>query len=131
MVIPFCDRLIIEVIFDIPDFNPGVIFQIPGGRVSPADQVGIKGIDWDDADEGTFGMDGVTPAKYKYLAYTVSASNAENHKWGWTMRLLEPNWKNLFQVVGDMYDAANYEAFLYQYRAQVWACRPCTSTHRS
>ena len=77
-------------------------------------QVGIKGIDWDDADEGTFGMDGVTPAKYKYLAYTVSASNAENHKWGWTLRLLEPNWKNLFQVVGDMYDAANYEAFLYQ-----------------
>ncbi|MGI6173781.1 MAG: extracellular solute-binding protein [Christensenellales bacterium] len=77
-------------------------------------QVGIKGVDWDVADEGTFGMDGVSPAKYKYLTYTVSASNAENNKWGHTLRLLEYNWKNMFQVVGDMYDSANYEAFLYQ-----------------
>lgn len=77
-------------------------------------QVGIKGIDWDDADEGTFGMDGVTPAKYKYLTYTVSASNGETNKWGHTLRLLEYNWKNLFQVVGDIYDATNYEAYLYQ-----------------
>lgn len=76
-------------------------------------QVGIQGIDWDYADEGTVGMDG-SPAKYKYLAYTVSASNGANNKWGHTCRILEPAWKQMFQVTGDIYDAANYEAYLYQ-----------------
>lgn len=77
--------------------------------------VGIKGTDWDDADEGTLAMDGVTPATRKYLTYTTSGEGAErNDIWENTARLLEPDWKGTFQVVGDIYDPTNYEARLYQ-----------------
>lgn len=78
-------------------------------------QVGIKGKHWDDADPGTFGMDGVSPATRQYLTFVTSGEGAsENDVWSWTCRLIEPNWKNTFQVVGDIYDPANYEARLYQ-----------------
>ncbi|WP_417297799.1 extracellular solute-binding protein, partial [Eisenbergiella porci] len=78
-------------------------------------QVGIKGQQWDDADEGTFGMDGVTPAIRKYLGMkTQNATAAEDIKWHWTMRLIEPNWKKTFQVTGDIADPSNYEARLQQ-----------------
>mgnify|MGYP005786417877 CR=1 FL=1 len=79
-----------------------------------AAQVGVKGEQWDDADPDTFGMDGETPATRKYLEYNTSGEGAQNYKWGWAQRLLESNWKNTFQVVGDIRDTANYEAFLYQ-----------------
>ncbi|MDR1030409.1 MAG: extracellular solute-binding protein [Treponema sp.] len=78
-------------------------------------QVGIKGLNWDTADPGTFGMDGTTPAKYKYLSFLYSGVNVKkNDTLGWMWRQLEPNWKNLFQVSGDIRDTTNYEAFLYQ-----------------
>ena len=77
--------------------------------------VGIKGIDWDDADEGTYGMDGETAATRKYLTYTTSGEGADrNDIWENTARLLEPDWKGTFQVVGDITEAGNYEARLYQ-----------------
>lgn len=77
-------------------------------------QVGTKGEQWDDADPDTFGMDGTTPATRKYLEFSTSGEGAVNYKWGWTQRLLEPDWKNTFQVVGDIRDTDNYEAFLIQ-----------------
>ncbi|NLO81661.1 MAG: extracellular solute-binding protein [Clostridiales bacterium] len=78
-------------------------------------QVGIKGKHWDDADPGTVGMDGETPATRKYLKFSTSGEGAtENDAWGWTMRLVEPNWKNTFQVEGDIHDPTNYEAKLYR-----------------
>ncbi len=77
--------------------------------------VGIKGMDWDDADSGTIAMDGKTPATRKYLTYTTSGEGADrNDIWENTARLLEPDWKGTFQVVGDIYDPTNYEARLYQ-----------------
>lgn len=76
-------------------------------------QVGIKGTHWDDADSNTFGMDGITPAKYKYLSYQVSGEGAsENDVWVNTTRVLEPYWKGLFQVDGEINDPTNYEARL-------------------
>jgi putative aldouronate transport system substrate-binding protein len=76
---------------------------------------GPKGVAWADADPGTFGMDGKTPAKYKYLtSYGSQESMARNDRIENTFRLLEENWKGLFQVVGDITDPANYEARLVQ-----------------
>ena len=76
--------------------------------------VGKQSDSWDLADEGTYGMDGVTPAKYKYLLFnTMVDANQSVDKWDNTLRLLEPNWKNLFAVEGDIMDATNYEARLY------------------
>ena len=78
-------------------------------------QVGIKGKQWDDADEGTFGADGETPATRKYLNLTTDASNeTQDYKLGWVIRLLEPDWKTTFQVVGDINEPGNYEARLLQ-----------------
>lgn len=78
-------------------------------------QVGIQGEDWDTADEGTFGIDGKTPATHKYLQFhTQNATETENVKWHQTMRLVEPDWKKTFQVTGDIADPANYEARLVQ-----------------
>jgi putative aldouronate transport system substrate-binding protein len=83
--------------------------------ISVRSQVGIKGKQWDDADPDTVGMDGETPATRKYLSFETSSEVAtENDKWGWTMRLVEPNWKNTFQVVGDINDPTNYEAKVYR-----------------
>lgn len=94
--------------------------------------VGPKGVAWDVADAGTFGMDGKTPAKYKYLpGYLTTSVNSRNDAWGWALRLVEPNFKELFQVVGDINDPTNYEARLYQatikfipYRAKVQQVPP-------
>lgn len=77
-------------------------------------QVGQKGEQWDDADPDTVGMDGETPATRKYLQFNTSGEGGQNYKWGWAQRLLETNWKNTFQVEGDIRDPSNYEAFLYQ-----------------
>lgn len=83
--------------------------------VTVRSQVGIKGKQWDTADAGAIGMDGKTPATRKYLTFTTSGEIAkENDCWGWTLRLLEPNWKGTFQVKGDINDPTNYEAKLYR-----------------
>jgi putative aldouronate transport system substrate-binding protein len=74
-------------------------------------QVGAtKGYFWDDADPGTNGMDG-KPATYKYLI-GASEGIGGKERLGWSLRLLEENWKARFQVVGDIYDGTNYEARL-------------------
>lgn len=74
-------------------------------------QIGLQGVEWDYADEGTFGMDGETPAVYKYLEYEspVQVKDA----WWWTYRGMEPDWKLLIQTEGDILDPANYESRLY------------------
>ncbi len=78
--------------------------------------VGVQGKQWDVADPGTFGMDGKTPAKYKYLSAYTTASGASdvNDAWGWALKLIQPDVKSLFQVEGDIYDPANYEARLWR-----------------
>ena len=75
-------------------------------------QVGIKGKEWDDADEGTFGMDGVTPAKYKFLTYETPAQVVD--AWWGTYRGMEPDWKVLVQTDGDIMNPANFESRLYE-----------------
>ncbi len=76
-------------------------------------QIGIQGKNWDVADSGATGIDGKTPAEYKYLTFSTSSEVAtENDIWGWTLRLIEPDWKNKFQFEGDIYDPTNYEARL-------------------
>ncbi|MDR1900771.1 MAG: extracellular solute-binding protein [Treponema sp.] len=77
--------------------------------------VGKKGVHWDDADPGTFGMDGITPAQYKYAPdfyETVNISN--NDKLGSAFRLLEEDWNNLFAVTGDINEPSNYVGRLYR-----------------
>lgn len=77
-------------------------------------QVGKQGEAWDVSDGSVVGMDGQTPAKYKYLSYkTMTEADQSKDKWDHTLRLLEPNWKNLFEVQGDIMDPTNYEARLY------------------
>ncbi len=98
--------------------------------------VGIEGNDWEYAEEGSLGMDGVTPAKYSYLQFSTQTSVAQDDvTWDRTMRLLEPNWKNLFSVDGDLMDPVNYEARLYadtvklkEYAADVDMMPPLTYT---
>lgn len=76
-------------------------------------QIGLQGKNWDAADSGATGIDGKTSAQYKYLTFTTSGEVAtENDIWGWTLRLIEPDWKDKFQFVGDIYDPTNYEARL-------------------
>lgn len=95
--------------------NPEIAIQIAdlfsGYEWSMQGQVGVQGIEWDYADEGTFGMDGVTPAKYKYLPY-VKPTQVKN-AWWWTYRGMEPDWKLLIQTEGDIMDPLNYESRLY------------------
>lgn len=74
-------------------------------------QIGVQGIEWDYADEGTKGMDGVTPAKYKFLKYETPAQVVD--AWWWTYRGMEPDWKVLVQTEGDIMDPANFESKLY------------------
>ena len=77
--------------------------------------IGIQGVTWDVADAGKTGMDGKTPAQYKYLpGYLQTSVESRNDIWGWGMRLVEPDFKDLFQVDGDINDPTNYEARLYQ-----------------
>jgi putative aldouronate transport system substrate-binding protein len=78
-------------------------------------QVGVQGKQWDYADPGTFGMDGVTPAKYKrYTAGGDDSTGDTIDTIGWHLVGLQPDWKGLFQVVGDIRDPSNYEAFIVQ-----------------
>lgn len=74
-------------------------------------QIGVQGKQWDYADEGTTGMDGVTPAKYKFLQYETPAQVSD--AWWWTYRGMEPDWKVLIQTEGDIMDPANFESRLY------------------
>lgn len=77
-------------------------------------QLGTQGDTWDVSEGNALGMDGVTPAKYKYLSMkTMMDSEQSVDKWDHTLRLLEPNWKSMFEVDGDVMDPANYEARLY------------------
>jgi putative aldouronate transport system substrate-binding protein len=74
-------------------------------------QIGVQGVEWEYADEGTFGMDGETPAQYKYLVYQTPAQVVD--AWWWTYRGMEPNWKVTIQTDGDIMDPANFESRLY------------------
>lgn len=78
--------------------------------------IGQKGKYWDDADEGTFGSDGVTPARYKYLQMVAgNDGTTANDLWELTCCLVMPkDWKTWFQVEGSIYDPNNYEARLLQ-----------------
>lgn len=95
--------------------NPEVAIQIAdlfsSEEWAVRGQVGVQGIEWDYADEGTFGMDGVTPAKYKNLPFD-KPSQVKN-AWWWTYRGMEPDWKVLFQTDGDIMDPSNFESRLY------------------
>lgn len=74
---------------------------------------GIQGVHWDYADPGATGLDGVTPAKYKYLQVTTSGEGAiDNDKWGQTTSLIRNDFRNVWQFEGDIYDPVNYEARL-------------------
>lgn len=75
-------------------------------------QVGIQGKEWDYADEGTFGMDGKTPAVYKFLIYETPGQ-VEDAWWG-TYRGMEPDWKVTVQTdMDNIMDPANFESRLY------------------
>lgn len=95
--------------------NPEIAIQI-ADLFSTAEwaikgQIGVQGVEWDVADAGTFGMDGVTPAQIKFLVYQTPAQVTD--AWWWTYRGMEPNWKVTVQTVGDIMDPANFESRLY------------------
>jgi len=98
--------------------NPEVAIQwadlFCGEEVGILGSVGVQGKQWDLADPGMFGMDGITPAKYKYGEAYYSTTSDANDAWGWALKLIQPDLKDLFQVNGDIYDPANYEARLWQ-----------------
>lgn len=103
--------------------NPEIAFKFADylctEEVIVRGNVGIKGQTWDDADPGTFGLDGVTPALRKFLSFTVSSEGATaNDIWENTCRLLETDWKSTFQVTGDIYDPTNFEARLEREHAK-------------
>lgn len=84
-----------------------------GAEWSIRASIGIQGIEWDVADEGTVSMTGEL-ASYKYLYFATDSSASQKvNSWNLTMRLMEPNWKALFAVEGDLRSPENYEAFLY------------------
>jgi putative aldouronate transport system substrate-binding protein len=75
---------------------------------------GAKGVGWDDADPGTFGMDGVTPATYKLLAgYAEGAGGTSMLQNAWGL-MTDSAEAGAFQVTGDVTDPINYEVRLYQ-----------------
>ena len=74
-------------------------------------QIGVQGKQWDVADAGSFGMDGVTPAKIKFLVFETPAQVTD--AWWWTYRGMEPDWKVTVETVGDIMDPANFESRLY------------------
>lgn len=88
---------------------------------------GIQGVQWDYADEGTYGYDGVTPAVYKNLTQNAQLNSALNFRWSGTSIHTTPmGWTKLWQVSGDIYDPLNYDARLFMeqdklepYRADV------------
>ena len=93
-----------EIAIQIADLFSDPIWTLQG-------QVGTRGIEWDYADEGTLGMDGVTPAKYKFLQYQTPAQVVD--AWWWTYRGMEIDWKNLIQTDPDaIMDPANFESRL-------------------
>ena len=75
-------------------------------------QVGVQGVEWDVADAGTFGMDGETPARIKFLQYQTPGQVVD--AWWGTYRGMEPDWKVAVQTDGDIMDPANFESRLYQ-----------------
>jgi putative aldouronate transport system substrate-binding protein len=74
---------------------------------------GSKGVAWDDADPGTFGMDGTTPAKYKYLEIPGHEGKYRFNN-NLSFSFVQINIKKLFQVTGAIWDPTNYEARLVQ-----------------
>ena len=93
-----------EIAIQIADLFSDPIWTLQG-------QVGTRGVEWDYADEGTLGMDGVTPARYKFLQYQTPAQVVD--AWWWTYRGIEINWKNLVQTDPEkIMDPANFESRL-------------------
>ena len=93
-----------EIAIQIADLFSDPIWTLQG-------QVGTRGVEWDYADEGTLGMDGVTPAAYKFLQYQTPAQVVD--AWWWTYRGMEIDWKNLIQTDPDaIMDPANFESRL-------------------
>ena len=76
--------------------------------------VGIQGEQWDYADEGAVGLDGVTPAKYKFLKLqTQTAMSQDNITWDHSFSVMGPNIKPYIQMEGDILDPVNYEGRLW------------------
>ena len=98
--------------------NPEIAIQwadlFCGEEVGIRGSVGVQGKQWDLADPGTFGMDGITSAKYKYGEAYYDSTAEYNDAWGWALKLIQPDLKDLFQMDGDIYDPGNYEARLWQ-----------------
>jgi putative aldouronate transport system substrate-binding protein len=93
-----------EIAIQVADLFSSAEWAIKG-------QIGIQGVQWDVADAGTFGMDGVTPAEIKFLVYQTPAQVTD--AWWWTYRGMEPNWKVTVQTIGDIMDPVNFESRLY------------------
>lgn len=97
--------------------NPEVAIKIMdlfcGAEWSVIGNVGEQGVEWDYADEGMVTALG-EPATYKYLDSDRLAEDKSSYAWGWSWRAVEPAWKNMFAVEGDIRDPLNYEAFLLQ-----------------
>ena len=93
-----------EIAIQIADLFSSADWAVKG-------QIGVQGTEWDVADEGAKGMDGQTPAKYKFLVYQTPAQVVD--AWWWTYRGMEPNWKVTVQTDGDIMDPANFESRLY------------------
>ncbi len=83
-------------------------------ELSVLGSVGVQGKQWDVADADKLGMDGVSTAKYKYGEEYYSTTTDANDAWSWALKLIQPDYKDLFQVDGDIYDPINYEARLWQ-----------------
>lgn len=97
--------------------NPEVAIKIMdlfcGEEWSVIGQVGEQGVEWDYADEGMVTALG-EQATYKYLDSDRTSEEKTSYCWGWTWRAIEPAWKTMFAVEGDIRDPLNYEAFLLQ-----------------
>jgi putative aldouronate transport system substrate-binding protein len=94
--------------------NPEVAFKVADMLYSTDEflryEYGVKGTQWGDADPGTFGMDGKTPAKYKPLTWQGSTSATNTYRWSGTSIWASPkDFKNLWQSGEDIYDPLNYE----------------------
>jgi putative aldouronate transport system substrate-binding protein len=121
--------------------NPALAIKLANemGKLEWANrfQSGVKGKHWTDADPGTFGLDGITPARYKFISQSTHASTVTRDKdiLGHSLRVLEEDWRKYYQVVGDIYDTANYvprlmmeSEKLFLYKADVQPIPPLSYT---
>ena len=85
--------------------------------------LGIKGVSWDDPDEGAVGVDG-SPALYKKLTMTEDQEYYGNMNWGqiFPMFLTAEHRLGYQQTSGMMAeDGSGTEAFLYYYSHENYA----------